>query len=49
MKAKAEELAAEVVDQFEKEWAPIMEGVKEASETFDNLEGTPKYTSTPSR
>ena len=33
------ETAAQVVDRFEKEWEPVMEAVREAAETFENLEG----------
>ena len=36
------ETAAHVVDRFEKEWEPVMEAVREAAETFENLEGRPR-------
>ena len=36
------ETAAHVVDKFEKEWEPVMEAVREAAETFENLDGRPR-------
>lgn len=36
---KAEEAAKELVKEFEQEWEPVMENVKEANETFANLDG----------
>ena len=35
----AAKIAEEVVEKFNQEWEPMMENVKEAAETFDNLEG----------
>lgn len=39
LEAKAKQAAKEAIDKFEQEWTPLMEAVKEAAETFDNLEG----------
>lgn len=39
MMETAGRIAEEVVDKFNQEWEPLMENVKEAAETFDNLEG----------
>ena len=39
LEAKAKQAAKEAIDKFEQEWKPLMEAVKEAAETFDNLEG----------
>ena len=36
----ATKIAEEVVEKFNKEWEPMMENVREAAETFDNLEGS---------
>lgn len=36
---KVEQLAKDLVDEFEQEWEPIMENVKEANDAFDNLDG----------
>ena len=35
----ASKIAEEVAEKFNKEWEPVMENVREAAETFDNLEG----------
>lgn len=35
----AEELAEQLVQQFEDQWGPAMEALQTAAETFDNLEG----------
>lgn len=35
----AGKIAEDVVEKFQQEWEPLMENVKEAAETFDNLEG----------
>ncbi len=40
----AGKIAEDVVDKFKQEWEPLMENVKEAAETFDNLEGNPAPT-----
>ena len=39
MMRTAAKIAEEVVEKFNEEWEPLMENVKEAAETFDNLEG----------
>lgn len=32
-------IAEEVAEKFNQEWEPLMENVKEAAETFDDLQG----------
>ena len=33
-------MAKDLMEDFEKEWEPLMENIKEADETFANLDGT---------